>query len=417
MSQQRFHVFHPQQRNRPPNSFYTLAENEPFRIFFPLGMLLGIIGIALWPLHYAGVIETYPLASHLRLMIHGFLGSFVIGFLFTAGPRLLSCPQPNGSIIEGLLIVSILQSVFAFLHPIAADALFLFQLSAVLFLGLVGFKHRSDLPPPGFILGIAGLLSALVGAVLMLMTDLGKGGSLGYQLSRILLFQAFPVLPIIGIGAFFFPKLTKDKNPQDLPVSRYPSKQWLVRASYAATAAFAFGFSVYLEIKGNHQFAYLLRAATLATYLCLETPLLIRSRGDSSQRLHLIACSIAIVSSFAAIAFYPAQKTAWLHGFFICGLSGAIVLVATRVVFGHSGRPLLALASRKPLLWGILFLAIAASARVFADFRPDIRITHYLYAATFWLVVAAVWLSKVAPKVRFEEPEEPSNPLAPPRPR
>jgi uncharacterized protein involved in response to NO len=63
---------------------------EPFRIFFPAGILIGITGVALWPMYYGNVIVVYPGIPHARLMIEGFLGSFIIGFLGTAGPRITS---------------------------------------------------------------------------------------------------------------------------------------------------------------------------------------------------------------------------------------------------------------------------------------------------------------------------------------
>ena len=68
---------------------HRVAFAEPFRIFFPLGLILGAIGVSLWPLFYWHVITFYPAAPHMRLMIEGLMGSFVIGFLGTAGPRLL----------------------------------------------------------------------------------------------------------------------------------------------------------------------------------------------------------------------------------------------------------------------------------------------------------------------------------------
>jgi uncharacterized protein involved in response to NO len=62
---------------------------EPFRIFFPIGLLLGAIGVALWPLFVWHAVNFYPANAHVRLMIEGLMGSFIIGFLGTAGPRLL----------------------------------------------------------------------------------------------------------------------------------------------------------------------------------------------------------------------------------------------------------------------------------------------------------------------------------------
>ena len=33
---------------------------EPFRLFFPAGVLAGIVGVALWPMHFGGVVSFYP---------------------------------------------------------------------------------------------------------------------------------------------------------------------------------------------------------------------------------------------------------------------------------------------------------------------------------------------------------------------
>jgi uncharacterized protein involved in response to NO len=65
---------------------------EPFRIFFPIGAVLALFGVSLWPLYYAGAITEYPSIPHARLMIEGFMASFIIGFLGTAGPRITSAP-------------------------------------------------------------------------------------------------------------------------------------------------------------------------------------------------------------------------------------------------------------------------------------------------------------------------------------
>ena len=63
---------------------------EPFRIFFPVGIMLGMAGVLLWPLFYLGAGIEYPSVAHARIMIEGFMASFIFGFLGTAGPRLTS---------------------------------------------------------------------------------------------------------------------------------------------------------------------------------------------------------------------------------------------------------------------------------------------------------------------------------------
>ena len=91
----------------------ALWAEEPFRVLFPLGLFLGAVGVTLWPLYVLQVINYYPGTAHVRLMIEGLMGSFIIGFLGTAGPRLLEA-QPFRRIDTFSLVA--LQVLSAFLH-------------------------------------------------------------------------------------------------------------------------------------------------------------------------------------------------------------------------------------------------------------------------------------------------------------
>ena len=64
--------------------------SEPFRVFFPAGLAIGMVGVSLWPAYYAGLLSFYPGVAHARLMIQGFMASFIVGFLGTAVPRITS---------------------------------------------------------------------------------------------------------------------------------------------------------------------------------------------------------------------------------------------------------------------------------------------------------------------------------------
>jgi uncharacterized protein involved in response to NO len=61
-------------------------DREPFRVFFPAGVLGGIVGVALWPLYFTHVTEFYPGLGHARIMACGLFGAFIFGFLGTAIP-------------------------------------------------------------------------------------------------------------------------------------------------------------------------------------------------------------------------------------------------------------------------------------------------------------------------------------------
>jgi uncharacterized protein involved in response to NO len=99
---------------------------EPFRIFFPLGLLLGVIGVALWPLFVWQAIDFYPANAHSRFMIEGLMGSFIIGFLGTAGPRLLDARPLSALETSTLLVLQILSALFHLAQNQAAgDIIFL----------------------------------------------------------------------------------------------------------------------------------------------------------------------------------------------------------------------------------------------------------------------------------------------------
>ena len=126
---------------------------EPFRIFFPAGVVAGIIGVALWPLHFLGVVSYYPGQAHVRLMAYGFFGAFIFGFLGTALPRMLSA-RPLGfrNVMMLAGFYSWVVGTFSFGKILWGDVLLLVLL--LFFLGLVVTRadSRKDTPPPGFVL-------------------------------------------------------------------------------------------------------------------------------------------------------------------------------------------------------------------------------------------------------------------------
>jgi uncharacterized protein involved in response to NO len=61
--------------------------SEPFRAFFPLGVLLGWVGIGHWLLYSVGMTATYSCMLHGLVQTQAFLMAFAVGFLMTALPR------------------------------------------------------------------------------------------------------------------------------------------------------------------------------------------------------------------------------------------------------------------------------------------------------------------------------------------
>src|SRR5213593_2524576 len=90
---------------------------DPYRLFFPLGILIGVMGVSIWPLYYFGIIEGYSCRAHAFVQTDGFLYAFIAGFLLTAIPRFTGTQAPSRRIqyvLAAMLIVCAVAFEFHF---------------------------------------------------------------------------------------------------------------------------------------------------------------------------------------------------------------------------------------------------------------------------------------------------------------
>src|SRR5215470_13904226 len=99
---------------------------DPYRIFFPLGILLGTAGVSIWPLYYYGITQGYSGRAHAFVQTCGFLYAFMVGFLLTAIPRFTGTEppaRPTQYVLASILTLSALS--FEFQYFVAAQTGFL----------------------------------------------------------------------------------------------------------------------------------------------------------------------------------------------------------------------------------------------------------------------------------------------------
>ena len=78
---------------------------EPFRAFFPLGVVGAVAGVLPWVWFHAGWQPVYPGYAHGLLQIQGFVMVFAVGFLMTALPRFLeTTPTRPWELLLGWLL-------------------------------------------------------------------------------------------------------------------------------------------------------------------------------------------------------------------------------------------------------------------------------------------------------------------------
>ena len=373
---------------------------EPFRIFFPTGALLGVIGVSLWPLFYFGAGVAYPNIAHARLMIEGLMGSFIFGFLGTAGPRLTGAPHFSLREVGAIFTLDLLAAGF---HVSGAnragDICFTICLVAFAIALAKRFRQRKDSPPPNFVLIAFGLVSAIAGAGLIAASEAAQY-SKAYQFGSALLNQSWVLLQVLGVAPFFIRRLLDLPDP-DLPDSRAFPPQWKREAAFAGFTGAVIVGSFWIDILGAPKMGGWLRAAAIGLYVLRWLPF----RGRSFLANALRAGVVSILLGFVLIALLPLYRVGALHIVFITGFNMVAFTVGIRVAFGHSGNlPLL----RKRLgffVATIALLVLATISRVSADFVPRVRTAHLIGAAICWLLAAAIWISNVIPKVAVAEPE------------
>jgi uncharacterized protein involved in response to NO len=397
----------------------TRWASEPFRLFFPLGILAAVAGVMMWPLLYAGKLAFYPAEAHARVMIEGFMGAFVLGFLGTAFPRLTgNATWSRGELAR--LFVLWLACVLGGLtgHVVAADVSFAAML-LLLFAGMIGRWARGnrDTPPPGFVMALAGILGGAIAAA-SLAWDQGRWMSFsGYQFAKLWLNQGFLLLPLMGISPYLLPRFFGKESTHSFDDSPRPPAGWWSRVFVSLLGAVLIATGFALEASGKPLPGHLLRAAVVLAWFLLETPVFRRGKLRTTPGNVARIAVIGLVAGTAAAGIWPLGRVGSLHLFFAAGLGLAVLAVATRVVLGHAGRHDLLTGKIVWLRVAAGLLLLAAATRVTSDFVPAVRVSHHIYAAWVWAAGCLVWFAALFRCFGRSEDEPPARKACPRRMR
>jgi len=376
--------------------FLTLCPGEPFRIFFPFGLLLGIAGVTLWPSFFAGALTAYPSVAHARLMIEGMMAAFIFGFLGTAGPRLTETRRLSPAEVGVLLALQLGACVWHVAsRPAWGDAFFLVTL--LFFMRTLGlrFGARRDLPPPNFVLVAFGMISGVLGSALLLFSEAVQPSPLLQQFGGALLNQGFVLFPVLGAGAFLLRKFLDLDEGDDAPAMRQPSPEWSAQARRFAGVSLVIIASFALEAFDFPVAAGIVRAAAIAIYLVTAMPLFARPGSFLAHCLRLGLLSVFLAPIWLAV--YPLRPVAGVHILVIGGFSVIVFAVGTRVILGHGGQAHL-LRRRLPFLAVVIGLVLLSLlTRLGAEFVVASRVEHLVLAAIIWLAAALLWGIRLLP--------------------
>ncbi|MBT5926375.1 MAG: hypothetical protein HOH33_07125 [Verrucomicrobia bacterium] len=395
------------QKNKPKP--LDLLASEPFRFFFPFAFIFAAVGVLKWPLMFWRENASYPGQNHAFLMTEGFFGGFIIGFALTALPRMMESRKNHKGILLLMAFVFLVMNATLNLGPVdLGNLLFIVLMLLFSFQLLLHFFHRECLPPPGFILMVPAILCAITGAAMSAVEWTEESSPFLIQLRPLLLYQAWPLLPFLGVCPFFLPKFINEPGKHNLPDSPTPTLQWAQRAGTASILALGILISMALEASGWNRSGLSLRGGIIAWFLFKELPKpLMLFKGDKIAKC-ISLCLWALPTAYIFAALMPEYRIAWVHWSLVGGLSALTLTVATRVILGHSGHIGIL---RKKAKWFVIMIAliwVAMVSRVSGDIWPKIMQSHYIYAAICWIAAALIWMVKVLPKVIVTEDDESS---------
>jgi uncharacterized protein involved in response to NO len=366
---------------------------DPYRLFFPLGLILGFAGIAIWPLAYFGLIQGYWGLSHAFIQSNGFLFSFIVGFLLTALPRFTGTENPSFG-AQLALAISIVVGAITLETQDYAIAHSSFVVGYLIFFVLVGqrFIKRDRVPPATFSLIGFGVFAGFLGAVLNAISSYGIDiGGLTIAGKR-LLTEGMTLLLVMGVGGFLGPRLLGFAKLDLIKVEGVPSAKREIpfRALYIVAGA-AIVFSIILEhVLGLEWMNYLrVIASTLVIGMTLQP-----WRMPLAKTTLAWCVWVSVILTLAGLwlaALVPVYRVDMLHVMFIGGFTLLIVAVGMRVTLSHGGHGLEPERKNWPIRIALILGCIAMLARVGAQFNSASYSKHLVYASVSLMIALVIW--------------------------
>lgn len=374
--------------------------NEPFRLLFPLGFMLAIMGIGAWIPFYLWPAEfPYPGQGHAIVQIQGFLMCFILGFLLTMLPKVLGVATlgrlQSILIPAGIIALSVCAWMNTAGYQMAVQALNLFLIGNFLVFALLRWPNRKTPPPSTFIFIPLAFAANAIGTALRIVFYLGALDADALRLASLLQYQAFPLLLILGIGGFLLPRFfgtgvidpAAPRGPKGVPLLLPLAMAALLIAGYALEAAAPWIGSGTLPVR----LAYLLRTAVWAWFIFGQLRLT-RITGKPPPYLSAARIALFLIGLGTAMPILlPAYLLAWEHVIFINGFLWLTFSVAARVAASHGGRMDVLDQHRKKLLGFGILLFIAMATRVATDIWTDGHWMHLALASAFALIALGIW--------------------------
>lgn len=366
-----------------------LTLSEPYRVCFPLGVLSLLCGILIWiPLLWnEGV---YPVLTHRFLVINGFAGLFIGGFLMTAVPRFSKTFFARWFELLAYLLVTILGIIVS--HFDNEKMVFIFSgmqpLILLFFLFSRIFKRKEN-PPYSFVFIFVGLILWMVSGFVSAFFDSETFRHLHHEgaIAAIILGVGGRLIPGI-LGHVEIVKAQREVYEKPLPLlMTVPWHFWLLMISFIG--------SYFLD----ETIGVWLRLASVLVVAIKYWRIFLAPRIKTSLTWCIWLSAWLITVSFLLRALWSDGIIHVSHAFFINGIVLLSLLVATRVIQSHGPKD--NKLENLKLLYTVTFLVVfAAATRVSAFLMPETYLNHLAYSSIVLALAVVVWSVRYLKYVR-----------------
>lgn len=366
-----------------------LVRSEPFRLFFPIGIFAGFVGVAHWGWYYSGFTDTYSCNYHGLMQIQGFETAFVAGFTMTAIPRFLRTSFASAfEVFLGATLLIASGLLLRFEQWEASEIAFILLAIHLFVFWLRRHLVRCEEPPGLFDLIPVGLILGITGGLLILFPPPGFV-KLGHRMVE----QGMLVCFLLVFGSYLGRRPVDGPPPSDQ--EKTPSGSRLASAGFGAAL-----FVSFLIESGYHEaVGRLLRALVLTIFSARVFPILRLPDGRrfSSWSLWLGFWLVLLGSWLAGL--FPDYEIVALHFTFIGGFSLITMIVSTRVIAAHCGPEAIWSGKSRALKALGCFIFAALISRAASDFMEWYYFGMLHVAAGFWMTAALIWAAAYVPRL------------------
>ncbi|MCG3203619.1 MAG: hypothetical protein KCHDKBKB_00290 [Elusimicrobia bacterium] len=371
---------------------------NPFRLFFPMGLLFGVLGVGHWVLWSVGVEFPSIALVHASLQTQGFLTSFVIGFLMTAFPRFTGS-WPASRLELSLMFLSMTLFLLSTLMQqwVISQISFLVLIGNLMVFASRRFPHRNKPLPPSFLLMGFGFLHAFLGTSFILWSRFGMSHFPLFSIGRQMVQVGFLLCMVLGVTGKLAPFLlgyTDDPEKSTELRGVWTRGPWAVLAhgltGLGIMVSFMLGF---IHPWGSAVMRALIVTIHLVLFARIARPL---KKKTTLMFLFHLSCWMVPLGLWAGV-LWPAYRIASLHVLFIGGYSLMIFSFGTLIVLSHSMKASLIngrLISLR-VIGGLVLISLVF--RLFSELVP-FRYKGFIHTSSgLWVLAVLIWGAVVSP--------------------